>query len=192
MAALQERRLSVKERIAAVEQKARKSDEATFLQQFTTDNNQGAATLSRSDTSRSFRPASASPRRRVAKMLPRSVLGVDCAKIEQSEKAHKVVKKQALREIARINLLLEANSEALQRNSSPVLERTEQQQKRVDDLRAEQMEMRRDVRMQIERQVNSARERIAILEEETQTISEALLEIVECDEEETAEVETRE
>ena len=86
-------------------------------------------------------------------------------------------------------MLLEANREALQRNSSPVLDRSEQQQNRVDALRAEQAEMRRDVRMQIERQLNSARERIAILEEETHVISEALLDMVDDDKAESAEIE---
>ena len=83
----------------------------------------------------------------------------------------------------------EANREALQLNSSPVLDRSEQQQNRIDALRAEQAEMRRDVRMQIERQLNSARERIAILEEETHVISEALLDMVDDNKAESAEIE---
>ena len=188
MAAAQQRRLSVKERIAAVERKAKKTNEAAFLQQFNADKDDSEAT-SASGVSRSSRPSIASPRRRVAKLLPSSAIGVDCSKVEQAEKAHQVVKKQAAREIARINMLLEANREALQRNSSPVLDRSEQQQNRVDALRAEQAEMRRDVRMQIERQLNSARERIAILEEETHVISEALLDMVDDDKAESAEIE---
>ena len=113
----------------------------------------------------------------MAKLLPAGIASVDCGRVEQAEKAHRVVKKQAGREIARINMLLEANREALQRDASPVLARNDLQQTRVDTLRAEQAEMRRDVRTQIERQLHSARERIAMLEEETQIITEALVEM---------------
>ena len=172
MATPPQRRLSVKERIAAVEQKAQGSDEALFLDQFG-----DAKGTNKAHSSRKEAGSSSSPRRRIAKLLPAGMVAVDCGKVEQAEKAHQVVKKQAGREIARINMLLEANREALQRDASPVLARNERQQGRVDALRAEQAEMRKDVRTQIERQLSSARERIASLEEETQIITEALVEM---------------
>lgn len=181
MAAPPQRRLSVKERIAAVEQKAKASDKTLFLDQF--NGNAAGADGAKGKTPPSLSKAavasssSSSPRRRVAKLLPAGIASVDCGRVEQAEKAHRVVKKQAGREIARINMLLEANREALQRDASPVLARNDLQQTRVDTLRAEQAEMRRDVRTQIERQLHSARERIAMLEEETQIITEALVEM---------------
>lgn len=189
--ALPARRQSVKERIAAVERRAKSSDQSMFLQQFNLDEG-GVGTTNKPKIlqQRKSSKQNLSPRRRIAKYLPDSIK-VDCARVEQAEKAHAVVKRQAGKEIARINLLIDANREKLyrQQNLSPVLKRNEQEQSQLDALRAEQAHMHRDVCMQIERQLKSAKERIASLEEEDMIISGALAEMVASDGEEEEEAE---
>ena len=108
---LPQRRQSVKERIAAVELRAKNSDQNMFLQQFNQqDGGVGKAIKPRTQQQRKSSKQNLSPRRRIAKYLPDS-LKVDCSRIEQAEKAHTVVKNHASKEIARINLLIDANRE---------------------------------------------------------------------------------